>query len=308
MSWLAAAVGFGALTSLAGGIMGTKSAKSQAQKNADYQREFAQHGIRWAVEDAKQAGIHPLAALGAQGKSFQPVYVDQKMDYGLSNMGQNVQRAASAFKSVDEKKLESLGVQMAEQELMKKKLEVMGLRSDILRQNSLPASPGADFYGRNVIPGQTNSNVIVDPVHMPASGYPGVKAGQVATEQPFTLPDGSIIFGVTQEASEPMESSPPTMVDYSVWKLSQGWGNIKGEYENTPSEQMIKQRNYLNSVDPPGRGYKWLLDAGRWKKIEVPDNWKSIYAPSKIVSRRNYGKKGKKGKLKKYDWKTFSGF
>lgn len=33
---------------------------------ADLQREFAQHGIRWRVEDARAAGLHPLAALGMQ--------------------------------------------------------------------------------------------------------------------------------------------------------------------------------------------------------------------------------------------------
>lgn len=33
---------------------------------ADLQREFAKHGVRWRVEDAAAAGLHPLAALGMQ--------------------------------------------------------------------------------------------------------------------------------------------------------------------------------------------------------------------------------------------------
>lgn len=33
--------------------------------NEKLQREFAQQGIQWKVQDAKHAGIHPLAALGA---------------------------------------------------------------------------------------------------------------------------------------------------------------------------------------------------------------------------------------------------
>lgn len=50
---------------LLGGYLGSKSASDANQSNAELQREFAQHGIRWKVADAKAAGIHPLAALGA---------------------------------------------------------------------------------------------------------------------------------------------------------------------------------------------------------------------------------------------------
>jgi len=41
-------------------------------QNIQLQKDFAQHGIRWRVEDAKAAGIHPLAAVGAAGASYSP--------------------------------------------------------------------------------------------------------------------------------------------------------------------------------------------------------------------------------------------
>lgn len=41
-------------------------------KNVELQREFAQHGIKWRVDDALSSGIHPLAALGASGASYSP--------------------------------------------------------------------------------------------------------------------------------------------------------------------------------------------------------------------------------------------
>lgn len=47
----------------------------QAQLDRDFQREFAQHGISWRVADAKRAGLHPLAVLGANVTSAQPSYV-----------------------------------------------------------------------------------------------------------------------------------------------------------------------------------------------------------------------------------------
>lgn len=42
------------------------------KENIELQREFAQHGISWKVDDAISAGIHPLAALGADTMSFTP--------------------------------------------------------------------------------------------------------------------------------------------------------------------------------------------------------------------------------------------
>ena len=58
-----------ALGSVVSGLFG----KSEADKNIKYQKQFAQHGIRWKVEDAKAAGLHPLYALGANTHSFTPV-------------------------------------------------------------------------------------------------------------------------------------------------------------------------------------------------------------------------------------------
>lgn len=45
-----------------------------ADKDLDrqLQREFAQSGIRWRVDDARAAGIHPIYALGGPGASYSP--------------------------------------------------------------------------------------------------------------------------------------------------------------------------------------------------------------------------------------------
>lgn len=44
-----------------------------AREQIALQREFAQHGVRWRVEDAVAAGLHPLFALGANVPQFSPV-------------------------------------------------------------------------------------------------------------------------------------------------------------------------------------------------------------------------------------------
>ena len=63
-SKLAAPV-IGAVGSILGGKISSDAESSSASQNIVMQKEFAQKGIRWKVEDAKQAGIHPLYALGS---------------------------------------------------------------------------------------------------------------------------------------------------------------------------------------------------------------------------------------------------
>lgn len=52
-------------------IAAQKEANAQ---NYAMQKEFAQHGIQWKAADARLAGLHPLAALGAQTTAASPSY------------------------------------------------------------------------------------------------------------------------------------------------------------------------------------------------------------------------------------------
>lgn len=75
-----------------------KVARDTAAQNIALQREFAQNGISWKVQDAKNSGIHPLFALGAQTTSFSPVSVGQSSaDFsGLKDAGQSIDRAVQS--------------------------------------------------------------------------------------------------------------------------------------------------------------------------------------------------------------------
>ena len=66
----------GAIGGALGGALDSKKAKSDAQdvSNLSYERqkEFAKNTIQWKVEDAKKAGIHPLAAIGSTTSAYTP--------------------------------------------------------------------------------------------------------------------------------------------------------------------------------------------------------------------------------------------
>lgn len=100
--------------SLAGGLLNSRAQQKandanalMAQENIKLQKEFATHGIRWKVDDAREAGIHPLYALGAQTTSFSPVSVgavpSTGLGSGLAAAGQDLSRAFNATRTAPER-------------------------------------------------------------------------------------------------------------------------------------------------------------------------------------------------------------
>lgn len=111
------------------------AANIQAQQamnaqNIALQKEFAQHGIGWKVADAKAAGLHPLAALGAQTSSFSPLSLGgqseaPKVDF--SALGQDLSRAAKAMSTQEQRKA------VDEDRQRKLELEGLALNNDVKR-------------------------------------------------------------------------------------------------------------------------------------------------------------------------------
>lgn len=86
-----------------------------AALNWAHQKEMAKHGIRWRVEDAKKAGLHPLAALGASAPNYSPSMSVGQPDNSMSNMvrdmGQDVSRAVAATQTREERLANELRLQ-----------------------------------------------------------------------------------------------------------------------------------------------------------------------------------------------------
>jgi len=103
-----------------------------AENNArqeQLQRDFAQQGIQWKVEDAKKAGLHPLFALGAQTHSYAPQSIGSASpDFSLlAQSGQSIGRAIDATRPALDK---IGGFQNA---IMSTQLEGLQLDNDIKR-------------------------------------------------------------------------------------------------------------------------------------------------------------------------------
>lgn len=198
MAWpLALAAGVGALANFIGGHQDRQSDRGAAQaareaeaRNAQQQREFAQNGIRWRVDDAKAAGIHPLYALGANTSSFSPISIGDTRSsspgQAFRDSGQDVSRAISATRTAQERKFSELQLASAQLDLEGKALQNQVLSSQLRKLNS-PTSVGPSLpsaMDAAIIPGQGNA-VKVKPSEVVASapGAPARQAGGINSYQ-----------------------------------------------------------------------------------------------------------------------------
>lgn len=163
-------------------------------QNVALQREFAQNGIRWKVEDARAAGISPLAAMGAQGYSpgvmintdpgpipelprSGPAPAEQMVD--ALKMGQDFGRAMNATRTQVERDEAMYALQKQRAEL-----ENTYLAAKIAKETAVgPPLPSA--MDRGGLVGQGNVPVEYKRVQINASdpGNPAKEAGAVPDYQ-----------------------------------------------------------------------------------------------------------------------------
>lgn len=178
----------GAAGKIIGGIFGQNEAANalhaqqvMAQNNINLQREFAQHGIQWKVEDAKRAGIHPIYALGGSGASFTPVSANFTADTSMANAfagaGQDIGRAIQSTRTAPDradafaKTSQALSIERQQLENENLKLELAS-KTGRLRQAGGQGPPFPSATDPYLIPGQAESGLIKPKPLEVAPGHP----------------------------------------------------------------------------------------------------------------------------------------
>lgn len=145
---------------LLGGILGQNKQDKIAKQNIQLQKDFAQQGIQWKVADAKAAGLHPLAALGAQTSSFAPVSVGDSLTPSLSAAGQDISRAVNATRTSGQR-IDAYTKTVQDLTLQRMGLENQLLGSQIAKINQTGAPPAMAGAGdRFLVEGQGNTPLV----------------------------------------------------------------------------------------------------------------------------------------------------
>jgi len=250
----------GAIPGILSGIsslFGGDDGDYQQRLQADTQREFAQMGIRWRVEDAKAAGLHPLAAIGAAGASYSPTVVAGEPNFAsrlgslaepLRQMGQNTKRAEVVTQTPMERELEALALRRAQ------------LQNQLLEGQI--ASEWASVMGQ---PPQQTLPAVVAPAR-PAtvrgpSGLPVAKPGAVRAVPSESISSAPGDFGLEAGASP----------GFKQFNIGKDWGM---ELPNTQLAEIMENMGIAGHVLMPGimaaRGTQQYIDTKASRKSAGP--------------------------------------
>lgn len=242
-----------------------QASRQLAYDNINLQKDFATSGIRWKVEDAKRAGIHPIYALGASTPSFSPVSAnfaaDNSMGNAMAAAGQDIGRAINATRPQDERMTVYNKTAQALQ------LENMSLQNDVLRTEIASKNarlqqtlnpPMASATNNFLIPGQTGSPLVSDqPMNRVYADPSRVHQEPGATTDTGHLRTSGGLFPVpSKDAKE---------------KIEDNW------YQETAH---FVRNNLLPMISPvfnepphaPEKGKAWVYDPIYGYK-QVPDRW-----------------------------------
>lgn len=251
-----------------------KANRENARDNAIAQKEFAKNGIRWKVEDAKAAGLHPLAALGASTQSFSPVTVGAQPDNShqyTSQMGQDISRSIQATRTDEERQLANLQLANAQADLDGKTIDNQIRSSQLQKMNSVgPAFPLAN-PGKHGLSGQGNATI--KPSQIIASDSPGsgVQAGTINTMQYSREANGNISVVPSEQAKERNEDdfvaenlwhfrnrmSPPAP---SAWDISLPPEAVKRGADHWRWDKVSQQFRPARHVKAFGGVHKQFVD------------------------------------------------
>lgn len=246
------------------------------------QREFAKNGIRWRVQDAKAAGIHPLFALGGSTSTYTPSSISlypesnawSDVGSGIAQAGQDISRAIDATRTRRERE------QAREQALERAaqfdqlNLEKAGLENDLLRsqiaklnatQVGPPMPSGMESAMFGVDAPRTPQGFTVQPVDIPATqpGVPSQGAGAFPEISWMRTPSGWTPVP-NREALEDADLGNP-----SAW--SWYWRNqalpTLGVSGNPPPDSWLP---------PKAVGWRWRPMRQEWEpayEFDFFDRW-----------------------------------
>lgn len=259
----------GAGADLLSGFMGRDAQRDANSANIAAQEQFAKMGIRWRVEDAKAAGVHPLFALGANVPTFSPSF--QALDYSdLSRAGQDISRAVSATLTPEERAEHNLRLNLLRAQIEETDARTLALNSQVARdaQSQIPGIPNAAGVTTYPLPDKV---IAKGDAQISAQGRaPSVTAGTHPAFREYVVTDWGLKMDLPyseEGPSEAMENIPfwmwPMIIQHNRNKYGPQWGQrFWKEYvqgESPKFRQESKEPGFLDYDSESARRFRrWM--------------------------------------------------
>lgn len=252
----------GDLIGMGGSYLGQAQARSQFNQNLDFQAALAKHGLRWRVEDAKAAGLHPLVGAGVSPQSSSPVYAGGG-EHFLSRFGQDISRAIAAKKTPEERLMEKI-------KLLQEGEKLKAMR----KANEEVNTPGMPGIGQSDISGQ-DAAVKRIPSEIVSSGSQGHEAG-VKPKYQYVVSGNKIESMPSKEMAEVIEGSTFHNIkevvgqglnyarNLQAYQFPWGPGSRKVRYELSRVKSKIISHLMRTGDLPSGSDVRYDARGGNW--------------------------------------------
>lgn len=247
-------------------IQGDKSRKAAHQAN-DQSIDLANSSLQRRVADARAAGIHPLAALGAGGAATPALQVGDTSWIG--NLGQDINRAMGA-NATNEERGDRLGDFIKAKEWAQEQrdmareshdLEMQLQRARLFRLQTDPATGPA--IPSPVSPGTVPGFQLISPpapaaatrpVGLAPKSTPGFQR-YYAGDEPYDLPNSDLA-----EVLEGMGAAGHVVGPMMMWSHRQS---------RDMRERAKQYEDAYQALGPPRKGYYWKYDPAvqAWREL-----------------------------------------
>lgn len=248
----------------------------ETQKERDLQKEFAQTGIRWRAADAQAAGIHPLAALGAQTISYSPVSISApptmpranvapfsgaSMGSGIAAAGQDISRGIHASRN-EQQRDAAYAKTIQDLSLQRMGLENELLSSQIRKVNQPGTPPAFPSDGPRLLDGQGNSPLVKTDAMKRTASVP-----DNPSQEPAPITDiGYAASGGGGFAIVPSKDAKERIEDMSLYEAQ--------HFIRNNLLPFFSNRYFNPPPDKPSFGREWYINpfTGEYRQRKIPSS------------------------------------
>lgn len=242
-------------------------------QNRDLQLYTLQNQMRWRVDDAKLAGLHPLAALGVNPASFSGGSVvggggTPSPDVVAGRHGQNIARALAANMKKSERAAErtdALADAYTRSQIAKNEAETAYWLSETARNNSAQLGPGRPSGAKVATPRDPLGGTIVDS-EVPRK-FGKVQAGAPAEVQFRESPGGALVPYPAPETADALDIETGIMPNLPALAFMFK-NSVMPNFQDVFSPQ-------AKSLPPAKKGHRWRWSYQKQGWVQVPvGGWK----------------------------------